>query len=142
MTAKEYLQQIKMLDAKAKNSRDRAESIRESIQRVKAVSYSDTKTRTAQGERTAGKLGRLEELESQAVKDVIELEEKKAEMAEKINALSNPLHVRLLYLRYVKLMDWEEIAEEMGFTERHIYRMHGNALTEFKKINLQSSKNG
>lgn len=135
MTAKEYLQQIKILDAKAKNSKDRVESIRESMQRVKAVSYSDTKTRTAQGERMASKLGRLEELEAQAVKDVIELEEEKAEMAEKINALSNPLHVRLLYLRYVKLMDWEEIAEEMGYALQHIFRLHKRALQAMEKKN-------
>lgn len=140
MTAKEYLQQIKMLDVKAKNSGDRAESIRESMQRVKAVSYSDTRTRAERGERMTDKIGKLEELEVQSVRDVVELEKKKTELVEEINKLSNPLHVRLLYLHYVKLMDWEKIAEEMGFTKRHIHRIHGNALMEFEKINQQIFK--
>lgn len=29
---------------------------------------------------------------------------------------------------------WQQVADEMGYTEREVYRFHGNALTELEKI--------
>lgn len=38
----------------------------------------------------------------------------------------------VLFYRYIKAMDWWDIAELMGFSERQIYRIHGNALAHFE----------
>ena len=38
----------------------------------------------------------------------------------------------LLALRYVDGFQWMEIAEKMGYCERQIYRMHGEALNQFQ----------
>lgn len=37
----------------------------------------------------------------------------------------------VLFYRYIKAMDWWDIAELMGFSERQIYRIHGKALVHF-----------
>lgn len=39
----------------------------------------------------------------------------------------------LLTLRYIENMTWEEIAEEMNCSTRHVYRLHKIALNNFKK---------
>lgn len=141
MTAKEYLRQIGAMETKAAIDRDRIESIRESICRVKAVHYSEAKTRTKRGEWMAAELGELEVLENQAAREVREIEKKKAEITEQIKKLKSQKYVTLLYLRYVKGEKLETIAEEMNYALRHINRMHGDALREFEKINRKTLEN-
>lgn len=141
MTTKEYLRQIGVMEMKAAIDRDRIESIRESIRRVKAVRYSETKTRTKRGEWMSAELGELEAMENQTVREVREIEKKKAEITEQIKKLKSQKYVMLLYLRYVKGEKLEAIAEEMNYALRHINRMHGDALREFEKINRKILEN-
>ena len=48
----------------------------------------------------------------------------------KIDLLENDDLSRLLILRYVQETPWDDIAAEMGFCERHIYRLHKAAVEE------------
>ncbi len=137
MTAKEYLRQIGAMEAKTDLNLDRVASIRESIRRVKAVHYGETKTRAKGVDRMAGELGELEALEQRTAREVKELEKMKTGITEQIKKVKNQKYIRLLYLRYVKGEKLEEIAEEMGYALRHINRMHGDALREFAKANKE-----
>ena len=38
----------------------------------------------------------------------------------------------VLFYRYIKGLDWWEIAEKMEFSERQIFRIHGKALAHFE----------
>lgn len=38
----------------------------------------------------------------------------------------------VLFYRYIKGLDWWEIAEKMSFSERWIYKLHGKALAHFE----------
>lgn len=54
-----------------------------------------------------------------------------------INALSYIHDEKLfavLFSRYVNFYTWEHIAETMNYSVVHVYRLHGQALKEFKKI--------
>lgn len=44
----------------------------------------------------------------------------------------------LLYLRYVKLMKWNEIADEMGYTERWVHQIKKNAWKIFERVHCSS----
>ncbi len=46
----------------------------------------------------------------------------------RINQLENEDERDVLFYRYIKGKRWWEIAELMGYSERHITRIHGNAL--------------
>ena len=46
----------------------------------------------------------------------------------KIDLLENDDLSRLLILRYAQEAQWEDIAAEMGFCERHTYRLHRSAV--------------
>ena len=37
----------------------------------------------------------------------------------------------ILFYRYIKGLEWYEVAEVMGYSERQIFRIHGNALEHF-----------
>lgn len=54
------------------------------------------------------------------------------DIAGRIKRIKSENEKDVLFYRYIKGMDWWEIAEKMKFSERQIYRFHGKALTHLK----------
>ena len=50
----------------------------------------------------------------------------------RIKKLKSENEKDVLFYRYIRGMDWWEIAEKMKFSERQIFRIHGKALANFK----------
>ena len=62
--------------------------------------------------------------------EITKLAEERKALIAKIDLLENDDLSRLLILRYVQETPWDDIATEMGFCERHIYRLHKAAVEE------------
>lgn len=54
------------------------------------------------------------------------------DIAGRIKRIKSENEKDVLFYRYIKGMDWWEIAEKMKFSERQIYRFHGKALAHLK----------
>jgi len=54
------------------------------------------------------------------------------EISDRIMKLSNENERDVLFYRYIKGLAWWEIAEKMGYSERHITRLHGEALAHIQ----------
>lgn len=50
----------------------------------------------------------------------------------RIGQIKNSNEQDVLFYRYIKGLDWWEIAEKMNYSERQIHRIHGNALAYFQ----------
>lgn len=50
------------------------------------------------------------------------------DIKKRIDKLKSTNEKDVLFYRYIKGMDWWEVAEKMKFSERQIYRFHGKAL--------------
>ena len=46
--------------------------------------------------------------------------------------MENEDEQRVLRLRYIRGLKWEEVAVEMGYSWKQIHRIHSSALTNFK----------
>ena len=53
------------------------------------------------------------------------------EIMDKIERLPNEDEKDVLAFRYIKLMKWEDICEEMGFSWNGIHKLHSRALNHF-----------
>lgn len=53
------------------------------------------------------------------------------EITDQIEHLENEDEKDVLFFRYIKLMGWEDIADKMGKSGRHVTRIHGRALKNF-----------
>lgn len=53
------------------------------------------------------------------------------EIVSSIKRLKSENEKDVLFYRYIRGLDWWEIAEKMRYGERHIYKIHGKALTNF-----------
>ena len=56
----------------------------------------------------------------------------KREIMQVDKAVPNPEHQTLLELRYLCFKSWEDVAQELGYNVRHIYRLHDEAVEQIK----------
>lgn len=78
----------------------------------------------------------LDELEEELYKEGVEQVKTYKEIKFRIDELEDENEKDVLFYRYIKDMEFWEIAKTMGYSERHVKRIHGNAL-----FHLKMSKN-
>ena len=74
----------------------------------------------------------IAELEVKALKKRGELWAKRSEIIEAIGEVGDESLQRLLWMRYVHGASFEEVAVDMGYSYRHVVRLHGDALQKIK----------
>ena len=132
MTAKEYLRQIRTLDKRIGNLRRELESLRSDAYSVPGIRYDKE---VVQGGRRhdpmADMVSKFEDKARELDRTAGEYIELRSRIVEQINALDDPVHIELLYLRYIDGLTFEQIAAAMHYTERWTQILHGRALQSF-----------
>ena len=130
MTVKEYLSQAKFLDQR----------INSKIQQVAALNDLATKatsTLTGMPRNPNHATSSMEEaitkiidLQAEINNDIDTLVDLKRSLSKTIKAVDSPEYQTVLEKRYLCFQSWEQIAVEMGYDVRHIYRLHQQALSD------------
>lgn len=135
MTAKEYLSQIRDIQDSISNNEA---TIRRLMSRATSISATDYSKDVV---KTSGKpyakfetiIDGIAEIQKKIVRDNVNLIELEDEIRDKVNGIQNRTYRTVLYKRYILMLDWQEIADEMNYTFRHVTRLHGEALQDFSK---------
>ncbi len=69
-------------------------------------------------------------IEDKIKKELLYLADIGDEIQSVIELLDDPLYRTILTMRYLEAMKWEALAECLGVSMRHIYRLHDKALEE------------
>ena len=153
MNAKEYLNQIGIIDAKLKVIDANINRIRTDLKSMGDIEVSSSwpdgqphgTITTRPTERKAIKLADMvSDKRDQLKKELLDYEyqqimlrsqlwSKRIEILNTIDKVYNGepmsrVYHRILVLRYVELRTWEEIAFDISYTVRHTWRLHGEAL--------------
>lgn len=137
MTAKEYLQQVFYLNKKINRMIREKEALQSILYSVGGVSDEERVQGGSIGNRTENLIAKIDEKERKISGEIDRLVGLKHEITGKIYDLEDESYSDVLFKRYINLEDWGEIAEEMGYTIRHILRLHGEALLVFRKMSLE-----
>ena len=128
MTAKEYLGQAYRLDQRINSKLEQVLSLRDLTTKATAT-MSDM---PGGGSRNVYKMqdiiGKIIDLENEINADIDQLVDLKREMVAAIKAVENPEYQTLLELRYLCFKTWEQIAVDMGYSTRNIYKLHDTAI--------------
>lgn len=73
-------------------------------------------------------IAKIIDMQAEIIADIDQLVDLKREIMQVVKAVQNPEHQTLLELRYLCFKSWEEVAEELGYNVRHIYRLHDEAV--------------
>ena len=133
MTAKEFMKQYERIVEKIRQIEIQIYDIEQTLG-VKGVNYDSQPHGSGISqvtESTATKLIELREVQ----RDLVDkLWTKRIEIERVIFMIENATFAELLQRKYIRLQKWEDIATDMKFDSRYIYKLHGKALVEVDKI--------
>ena len=134
MTAKEYLQQIYIIQRKLKRLEARREDIRNDLYAVGSSQLNPVHVQTSMtGDKMAELVARVDEVEREIIQEIQLLTETKQRIISEIESMQNENYKQLLFDRYILCKKWEWIALDRDKGVRWIFRMHGKALNAFEK---------
>ena len=130
--AKYLLQKIAFLDAEINSLIREHESVKSTL--LKATDYSNEPVATTKRNTSEDKLIKLADESSDIDLKIDELVDFKITMGNHINQLEDERHRVILREHYINGLSFLEISKNLGYTERHLYRIHGDALQKFQDI--------
>lgn len=133
MTAKEFMKQHERIVEKIRQIEIQIYDIEQTLG-IKGVNYDSQPHGSGISqvtESTATKLIELREIQ----RDLVDkLWTKRIEIERVIFMIENATLAELLQRKYIRLQKWDDIATDMEFDSRYIYKLHGKALVEADKI--------
>ena len=131
MTTKEYLGQAYRLDQRINSKLEQVASLNELATKC-TLSLTGMPRNPNRGTSTmADAVGKIVDLQAEINRDIDSLVDLKRDMVRAIKAMDNTEYQTLLELRYLCFKTWEQIAVDMGYSVRHVYRLHDEALLCF-----------
>lgn len=128
MTAKAYLSQSLRLNQRINSKLEQIQSLRELATKCTPFLTGMPKAPNQDGSLMADTVLKIIDLEEELQKDIDRLVDLKKEIMTVIKAVDNYECQTLLELRYLCFKSWEQIAVDMGYNVRHVYRLHDEAL--------------
>lgn len=132
MTAKEYLNRARHLDALINTYLREIDYWKQLSTSISAVSFEPHYNPNTPTDAPFVKiLERIDELEAKASKAVTELIKLRDEINDRITLLPNREEQLVLRYRYVDSCSWDEISSMLNVSLRTVHRIHGSALRNF-----------
>lgn len=132
MMAKEYLSQSLRLNQRINSKLEQIQSLRELATKYTSIITGMPRNPNHGGSTMADALMKIVDLETELQNDVNRLVDLKEEIMAVVKAVDNIECQTLLELRYLCFKSWEQIAVDMGYNVRHIYRLHDEALQKVR----------
>lgn len=132
--AKEYLNQIRNLDAAIKRRQQEVEELRTAVMNSSAnLDANRIRTDSPDQDQLAGRIAKYVDMEHEVDAMIDELIDLKHTIIGQIQKLDDARYTELLWMRYVDLEPFDRIAEEMGYSLQHTFALHGRALQLFNQ---------
>lgn len=128
MTTKEWLSRGRRIDERIKELEAEKQAAFE--QAISTVGHPQPdKVQTSSGNKSEEQMVKYAHYAELIDNKLNELITVRAEIIEAIYSVPDPILSELLFLRYIKHMKWEEIAERMGYNYYHVRKfLHKKAL--------------
>lgn len=133
MTAKEYLGQIRKLEANVIARVHELQQVQQAATYLTGINYDSVRVQTSKTTTGFPTSEQLADMELDIERKIRELAETRHQIIEQIEALDNPLYVQVLVERYVKHRKFEDIVDIMNYSYPYVIQLHGQALMEFTR---------
>ena len=134
MTAKEYLNQARLLDMRIRAKIQQIERLNEMAAGCTAALSGSPRGRGRGASRVENCVLKIALVQEELKDDVDALMELKKEIMAVIQAVEDAELQILLEKRYLCFLPWGRLAAEMGYSVQHVYRLHEAALAAVTEI--------
>ncbi len=132
MTAKDYLNQAYRLDQRIRSKQEQISALNDLATSCSASMTGMPRNPNKGGSRMADAVCKIVDLQDSIAADMQELVELKAEIIATIKAVDCIEYQLILEKRYISGKSWPEIAVDLGYKMRHLYKLHDEALAAVK----------
>ena len=138
MTIKGYLQQAQLIDEEINGKLEQVAELRDMATNVTSMMTDMPRSASHNVHKLEDTITKLMDLEMEVDADIDRLVDLKKEIMVAINKMPSQEQRVLLTKRYMQNEPWENIAVEMGYSLRSVYRLHGEALQNAEKLKVGS----
>ena len=132
MNAKDFLNQAYLLDQQIKSKSEQIQSLNELATSCTATMTGMPHNPNRGTSRMADAVCKIVDLQESIAADMKELVELKAEIIATIKAVECVEYQLILEKRYISGKSWPEIAVDLGYKMRHLYKLHDEALDSLR----------
>lgn len=133
MTTKEKLNQAYVLEKRIKDNELELVKLRSEAEGLKSQDFQEKVQTTPRHDKIVDMIQAILDLNALLTNQRIELFRAKYEILTLIQKAETEEYKRLLELRYIKNLKWEEIALEMNYNYKYIHKLHSKALFSLEK---------
>lgn len=130
----EYLHQVKKLDASIDSKLEQVAHLKAMTMKITATMKENTVSGSGNQDKIGDAIAKIIDLENEINGDIDAYVDKKREICNIIEAVSNPDQMAVLQKRYLHYEPWEQIAIEMHCTYRNVCYIHGRALQAVERL--------
>jgi Protein of unknown function (DUF1492). len=141
MRAKEYLSEIKRVEEKIRNKKNRLKKFETQCEGVGAIRYDKDKVQSSPRNLQEELLVKYIDLQREINEEIFKLEKRKIEILREIDTLSNSLDAAILCMRFVEGMSWKEVAKKLNYDCNYVKHRVKRAYEAFETEILED-KNG
>lgn len=131
MTAKEYLNRIHGYKQNLDKLQESLEFLYAKASGIKAITYDKDRVQVSPENKFESYMVKIDAVAEKYAKMLFIYSETLTEGTERIMNMKNATYSKVLLLRYIDGLRWEEIACKMNYSFRHVTRLHGSALAAF-----------
>lgn len=129
---KEELTEIIIADKKIRAKKETAAALYELATSVPGIDTTTLKVQTSS--RSDNEIiNKYLDIKRELKKDIAAVLEKKEVVYKKLQVLDG-LEKDIMQLRYIGGLSWDEIANKVNISSRHVYRIHDKALEKLKHV--------
>ena len=130
---KKYLNRYRDSGRKIINLHEELKALREIKQSAKVQQLSDMPKGSIRQQDLSDVLVGIEKLQKRIDDEIIKSVNVRLDIENTLLNVSDAQEARVLRLRYIELMKWEEICVQMNYSWKGIHKVHGRAL---KNLNI------
>lgn len=134
MTTKEFLRQYLAANRRIDTKLEQISKLRALAAKSTTVLGDGTSFGGGCTDKISGIIAKIVDMERQVDAQIDELQEIKRDVMAVVDKVADARLQNLLERRYINNQKWEQIAYEMGYDIRWVYRMHGRALYHVQQI--------
>jgi Sigma-70, region 4. len=138
MTAKEYLQQIRIKGTVISQLQKEREELRQTLFSLGSPEFSERVQSSGEMDKFGTVYAKIDLKDREIAEKLIALIEFRSNVVGEIHSLKNNRHIIVLYKIYIEGKSFSEIAEETNYNYDHVRRLHRNALKVFKRCPTMS----
>lgn len=131
---KTYLGQIRLLDVRINAKIAEMERIRDIATKVTTAFDSVRVSGGGNDDKLGDAVSRLVDIQSEINADIDAYINRRAYIVSILDKIEDAEELAVLHKRYIEFKRWEQISEEMGYSQRNVTYIHGRALLSIRKL--------